>query len=225
MYRPLATDAAAILRCMSAAGDSGGRRTQAERSEATRLALLDAAVDCLVAVGYARTTTRRVARTASVTPGALQHHFSSKAQLLRATVAHIRMRWIGEIVSYLPDAASLRERHEQLLDRMWSLYRGPLFLAMLELAVGARTDPQLAAHFTGAHEEISRLNAEGIPILFPEHADRPEMLQLVMTGQAMMRGLVLTGLTGDGDLDALWPTTRNHILALNALVLDDDALR
>ncbi len=108
---------------------------------------------------------------------------------------------------------------------MWSLYRGPLFQAMLELGVGARTDPELSDRMAGAHQEMTRINASVIPILFPEHADRPEMLPLVMTGQATMRGLVLTGLTGDGDPDALWPTTRSHILALNALVLDDDALR
>jgi AcrR family transcriptional regulator len=210
---------------MAGAKTERARRTQSERSEATRLALLDAAVDCLVELGYARTTTRRVAARASVTPGALQHHFSSKAELLRATVSHIRTLWAGEILSFRPDAESLKGRHEQLLDRMWSLYRGPLFRAMLELSVGVRTDPALAAPLAGAHEEMVRITAAGIPILFPEHADRPEMLPLVLTGQATMRGLVLIGHTGDGDPDAVWPATRAHILALNALVLDDDALR
>ncbi|HEX3510093.1 MAG TPA: TetR/AcrR family transcriptional regulator [Solirubrobacteraceae bacterium] len=210
---------------MPATEGADGRRTQAERRGATRLALLEAAAECLVEVGYARTTTRRVARRASVTPGALQHHFDSKADLLRATLSHIRARWGAEIQSYRPDATTLRGRHEQLLDRMWSLYRGPLFKALLELAVGARTDPELAAHLAGAHEEMVRLNAAGIPTLFPEHADHPEMVALVMTGQATMRGLILIGLTGDGNLDAIWPATRQHILALNALVLDDDRLR
>jgi AcrR family transcriptional regulator len=200
---------------MAGARTARDRRTQSERREGTRLALLDAAADCLVEVGYARTTTRRVAARASVT----------KAALLRATVSHIRAQWAREILSYRPDAESLRGRHEQLLDRMWSLYRGPLFQAMLELSVGARTDPELAASLVGAHEEMIRTTAAVIPILFPEHADRPEMLPLVLTGQATMRGLVLIGHTGDGDPDAIWPGTRAHILALNALVLDDDDLR
>jgi AcrR family transcriptional regulator len=218
-------DTSAILRRMAGTRTERERRTQSERREATRLALLDATTDCLVEVGYARTTTRRVAARASVTPGALQHHFTSKAELLRATVSHIRTRWAGEILSYRPDAESLRGRHEQLLDRMWSLYRGPLFKAMLELSVGVRTDPELAGPLAGAHEELIRMTAAGIPILYPEHADRSEMLPLVLTGQATMRGLVLIGHTGDGDPDALWPGTRAHILALNALVLGDEALR
>jgi AcrR family transcriptional regulator len=210
---------------MTGAEAARKRRTQSERREATRQSLLYAATDCLVEVGYARTTTRRIAARASVTPGALQHHFGSKADLLRSTVPHIRSRWAGEILAHRPAAGSVKERHEQLLDLMWSLYRGPLFKAMLELAVGARTDPEFADHLAGAHEEMIRITAAGIPILYPEYAERPEMLPLVLTGQATMRGLVLIGHTGDGDPDAIWPSTRAHILALNALVLDDDDLR
>src|SRR5579871_1588533 len=110
------TSSAAILPHMAGAKTERERRTQSERREATRLALLDAAADCLVELGYARTTTRRVAARASVTPGALQHHFSSKAELLRATVSHIRSLWAGEILAFRPDAESLKGRHEQLLD-------------------------------------------------------------------------------------------------------------
>src|SRR5712675_230963 len=65
-----------------------GRRTQAERRAATRTALLDAAIDCLVAEGYANTTTRRIAERAGLTPGALQHHFVSKAELLGQAIRH-----------------------------------------------------------------------------------------------------------------------------------------
>lgn len=210
-----------------AAARPPGRRTQAERRETTRTALLDAAIDCLVEHGYADTTTRRIAERAGVTPGALQHHFASKAELLGDTVGHIRVKWAQAIFAEAAaaEAAPIRERHERLLDRMWEMYRGPFFKAFLEIAIGARTDGALAAKIVGAHEEMDKLNAAGIPLLYPEHADRAELAQLVTTGQAMMRGLALVGLTGEGDPDALWPITRSHILALNAMVLDDDALR
>ncbi|MBY0440657.1 MAG: TetR family transcriptional regulator, partial [Mycobacteriaceae bacterium] len=45
------------------------RRTQAERSAATRIRLLDATVDCLATYGYAGTTTPRVAELAGLTRG------------------------------------------------------------------------------------------------------------------------------------------------------------
>jgi AcrR family transcriptional regulator len=196
------------------------RRTQAERRAATRVALLDAAIDCLVEEGYAKTTTRRIAERAGVSPGALQHHFSSKAQLLGETVGHVRAKWAQEMFAQgLPSTPSISERHEQLLDRMWGLYKGPPFEALLELAMGARTDSELREHVVGAHAEMARWNATGAAILYPELAGRPELLQLIASGQAMMRGLVLMGLAGEIDPDEAWPVTRSHILAMNAQVL------
>ena len=200
------------------------RRTQAERRAATHTALLDAAIDCLVEYGYAKTTTRRIAERAGVTPGALQHHFASKAALLGELVGYIRAKTMSEVFAEGVPTGSIRKRHELMLDRMWRIYRGPLFTALTELAIGARTDPELLQHATGTHDEIGRLNAMAASILFPEHAERPELVPLIGSGQSMMRGLALMGLAGEADPDALWPTTRAHILAMLAQVLGDPEL-
>jgi AcrR family transcriptional regulator len=186
---------------------------------------LDAAIDCLVEEGYAKTTTRRIAQRAGVSPGALQHHFASKAKLVGETLHHIRARWASDMLAQgVPDTPSIQLRHEQLLDRMWAQYRGPLFQALLELAIGARTDPKLRAQLVGAHQEMARWNEQVAPVLYPEFADRPELLPLIATGQATMRGLVLIGLSGEADPDEVWPTTRAHIVAMNAQVLGDPSL-
>ena len=201
------------------------RRTQAERRAATSTALLDAAIECLVEEGYAKTTTRRIAERAGVSPGALQHHFASKAELLGETTHHIRAKWASEMFAQgVPDTPSVRLRHEQLLDRMWAQYRGPLFQALLELGIGGRTDPKLRAQLVGAHAEMAQWNERGAPILYPEFADHPELLPLIATGQATMRGLALAGLSGEADADAVWPRTRAHILAMSAQVLGDPSL-
>src|SRR5262249_61236914 len=65
------------------------RRTQAQRTAATRAALLEATVDCLVSRGFDGTTTTEVAHRAGVSPGALLHHFPAKAELLCAAVGHL----------------------------------------------------------------------------------------------------------------------------------------
>jgi AcrR family transcriptional regulator len=201
------------------------RRTQAERRAATHTALLDAAIDCLVEYGYAKTTTRRIAERAGVTPGALQHHFASKVALLGELVGYIRAKTMSEVFAEgVPSTPSIRKRHELLLDRMWRVYRGPLFTALIELAIGARTDPELLQHAAGTHDDIDRLNAMAAPILFPEHAERAELVPLIGSGQSTMRGLALLGLAGEADPDALWPTTRAHILAMLAQVLGDPEL-
>jgi AcrR family transcriptional regulator len=201
------------------------RRTQAERREATRTALLDAAIECLVSDGYAHTTTRRIAKRAGVTPGAMQHHFSSKAELLIELVGYLRAKWSSEMFAQgLPKTRSLRKRHEQLLDRAWRGYRGPYFQALLELGVGARTDPELMKRLVGSHDEVEHFNAIVAPILYPEHAAHPELLALIVTGQSTMRGLAIAGLSGEFDPDEAWPATRRHILAMNARVLGDPRL-
>src|SRR6186713_75372 len=64
-------------------------RTQQQRRDETRRALLDAAVESLIEVGFARTTTLEVQRRAEVSRGALLHHFPSKAELLVAAIAHL----------------------------------------------------------------------------------------------------------------------------------------
>lgn len=201
------------------------RRTQVERSAATRAALLDAAIACLVEEGYAKTTTRRIAERACVTPGALQHHFASKAELLGELIGYARAKTMREMFAEgVPSTPSIRKRHELLLDRMWRIYRGPLFTVLIELGIGARTDPELLRHIAGAHDEMGRLNTIAAPILFPEHAERAELIPLIVSGQSTMRGLALMGLAGEADPDPLWPATRAHIMAMNAQVLGDPEL-
>jgi len=82
----------------------------------------------------------------------------------------------------------------------------------------------MLAYIAGAHDEMSRWNSIAAPILFPEHADRPELIPLIASGQATMRGLALVGLAGEADPDPLWPATRAHIMAMNAQVLGDPQL-
>src|SRR5438309_628978 len=74
------------------------RRTQAERRAATRTALLDATIACLVEDGYAGTTTRRIAERAGLTPGAQQHHFATKIQLVTEALRHLADRLAAEVI-------------------------------------------------------------------------------------------------------------------------------
>src|SRR5215218_9548691 len=66
--------------------DSGGprRRTQAERTEATRGALIAAARRLFTERGYDDVGSEEIVRAAGVTRGALYHHFGGKSGLLDA---------------------------------------------------------------------------------------------------------------------------------------------
>jgi AcrR family transcriptional regulator len=60
------------------------RKTQAQRTEATREALIAAARRLFTERGYDDVGTEEVVRAAGVTRGALYHHFGDKASLLEA---------------------------------------------------------------------------------------------------------------------------------------------
>ncbi len=64
--------------------NAGKPRTQSERTEATRGALMDAARRLFTERGYDAVGTEEIVRAAGVTRGALYHHFGGKAELLEA---------------------------------------------------------------------------------------------------------------------------------------------
>ena len=72
------------------------RRAGAARADrdgaATRQKLLDAAVECLIELGVAGTTTLAVQRRVGASRGALLHHFPTHAELLAASVAELVRR-------------------------------------------------------------------------------------------------------------------------------------
>jgi AcrR family transcriptional regulator len=73
------------------------RRTQAERSDATRGALIAAARELFARNGYAGVGTEEIVRAAGVTRGALYHHFGGKEALLEAVYEQIEVEFLQRI--------------------------------------------------------------------------------------------------------------------------------
>lgn len=65
------------------------RRSQAERAETTRNALIGAARRLFTDKGYEGVSAEEIVRAAGVTRGALYHHFGGKAELLEAVYARL----------------------------------------------------------------------------------------------------------------------------------------
>ena len=75
------------------------RRTQAERTEATIAALVDAARELFTQDGYVATSLDAVATKARVTKGAVYHHFQGKQQLFEAVFAREVERLSGVMMA------------------------------------------------------------------------------------------------------------------------------
>lgn len=97
------------------------KRTQAERSGATRAALIAAARRLFAKRGYADVGTEEIVREAGVTRGALYHHFDGKRELLRAVYEQIESEIAQELAERAVPGASvletLRFGAERFLDR------------------------------------------------------------------------------------------------------------
>jgi AcrR family transcriptional regulator len=119
------------------------RRTQRERSAAMQLRVLEATIDCLYEVGYARTTTIEVAARAGVSRGAQLHHFPTKDRLVTMAVRHLLAKRLEEFrrafVALPPDA----DKTSAVIDLIWANTSSRAFYAWLELVVASRTDAAL----------------------------------------------------------------------------------
>ncbi|MGH2986309.1 MAG: TetR/AcrR family transcriptional regulator [Solirubrobacterales bacterium] len=97
------------------------KRTQAERSGATRAALIGAARRLFAERGYADVGTEEIVREAGVTRGALYHHFDGKRELLRAVYEQIESEIAQELAERAVPGASvletLRLGADRFLDR------------------------------------------------------------------------------------------------------------
>jgi AcrR family transcriptional regulator len=119
------------------------RRTQSERSETTRRALIDAAISVLNEQGYTGATAALIASRAGVTRGALQHHFGTVQDLFVAVMRHVSRDRGGILKSDACSTGSLSERMRFLADQYRLLYDGPDAIALLEIWLGAGHDEKL----------------------------------------------------------------------------------
>ncbi|MGN6605742.1 MAG: TetR/AcrR family transcriptional regulator [Jatrophihabitans sp.] len=168
------------------------RRTQEERSTATRERLLDATIDCLIEFGYAGTTVARIADRAGVTRGAQVHHYPTKADLVLAALRHLVAKQVQASVDELPRLQRTNDIVGATLEMLWRIHRGPLFAAIVELWVAARTDPELAAHVG----ELEPIVTMAVPDLLQgrvaEYLADPVVRNGLYLAMDVMRGLVVS---------------------------------
>ncbi|MBX3155665.1 MAG: TetR/AcrR family transcriptional regulator [Deltaproteobacteria bacterium] len=184
-------------------------RTQQQRRDETRRALLDAAVESLIEVGFTRTTTLEVQRRADVSRGALLHHFPSKAELLVAAVDHLaemRARELRILAQALPDQKDKARRTDAVLDLLWQCFSGTFFQVAMELRTAARTDHELRPVLTTAEKALRERIIAQARTLFgkdvAEHAGLERALDLTLQ---LMIGAAMTAVlhTEDRRLDDL----------------------
>ena len=145
------------------------RRTQQQRREATIAKLLDATVDALGEVGYARTTVQEICSRADVSQGGLFRHFPTRLDLVIAAADEVRMRQFEAFSKGLANVGT--DSISTCLRLVREACRAPMNAAWYELLIASRSDAELrdrlaplAARYHAEIAEFARSQAGELPI-------------------------------------------------------------
>lgn len=173
-----------------------GEGWQAEKSAMTRGAILDAAIECFIDLGYANTTTAVIAEYAGVSRGAMMHHFPSRSAVLQAAIGYLheqRLREYHELMRNIdpPTEQLSRDKIRASLEAAWEYVNLPSFVAYHELLAASRTDPELNGIMQPLERDFEGLFMQTVRAEFPHFADLDilelcnDIVQFTMRGMAL----------------------------------------
>jgi AcrR family transcriptional regulator len=164
------------------------RRTQVDRTAATKAALADAAIELLVEKGWAATTVIEVCNKVGVSRGAFHHHYDSLPELLADALRRLYAETVKNPHPEVRDVASL-------VDVAWRAIGSPRFKAVIEAWLAMANDPSLRT-------EIGAVVAEFASLVNPDRItqilDTAEKRDLFVTARESMLGLALGRATNGG---------------------------
>jgi AcrR family transcriptional regulator len=134
------------------------RKTQGERTAETRAALFAAAVRCIDRLGYAGANNALIADDAGVSRGAITHHFTTRAAFMAEVVQWVFAQETA-IFSKVLDQGDVGFRVSDWPQLLWDVFSRPSGVAVLEILVASRSDPELAALVRPMQEEVERTGA------------------------------------------------------------------
>ncbi len=180
------------------------RGPNAERRAATRAKLLDAGVRCLAEFGYAATSTPLVARLAHVSRGSLLHQFPAKVDLILAVAEHAARAqgiFIREQVTAQPAGP---DRFVAGVDALWAALKRPESVALAEIMLATRNDPELAQRSPGFARGLERAMHRGRQQIAADlgvEGREDEVDVLAHLTLAALRGLAMETLFAGGETE------------------------
>lgn len=168
------------------------KRTQAERRTATRKMLLDATIEMLMEEGLSACSLAAVAKRAGLTTGAMQHHFKTKALLMRAVIAE-RLFTQESVPDLSPiKAKSLNERCRALVEQQWRFYGNPKYIAIWDIILGARADLAIRDEIADWQKAGTRAHEDTISsVLHDQNLSAADIQAIQYLMNAHLRGLAL----------------------------------
>ena len=136
-----------------------GRKTQPERTAATRQKLIEATISCLVECGYAATSTTVVADRAGVSRGSIFYNYPTKADLMLAVLDYVYEQDTQFYDAHLKGIADGREYALALTRISWEALSGPGGIAVMRIILEGSSDPELKDRLPAGVSRVSDMAA------------------------------------------------------------------
>lgn len=118
-------------------------RTQQQRREETVARLLQASIDTIIEVGYARASAAVITKRAGVSVGALFRHFETMGDFMAATAYEVLRRQLETFTKQVAEIPVDRPALPAALTILRDITAGSTNAVLYELMVAARTDEKL----------------------------------------------------------------------------------
>jgi len=149
-------------------GNNVRRRTwRTKKASNTRFRILEAALDCLVEIGFTNTSIATIAAKAGLSRGAVQFHFPTKSAAMEAVTNHILQRRLDMYRADMAKIPASQDFLEHAIHAYWKQVTRPEFIAQQEIALAARTDLALAGTLSKAYREYIVRSREPFLTEFP----------------------------------------------------------
>jgi AcrR family transcriptional regulator len=173
---------------------------QAEKSAITRLAILEATIQCLLELGYANTTTALIANYAGLSRGAMMHHFPSRMSVMRAVVDYLHQLRLQEYLDLMADIDDPQRTltHEVIrksVEAAWLYVNLPSFLAYQELLSASRTDAELRQVIDPVEKDFEKQFLDTAKAVFPHWQNLSRLEGAHDMVQFLMKGMALSQIT------------------------------
>lgn len=169
---------------------------QARKSAATRDQIISAAIRCIVESSYSKTTMMKISEKAGLSRGATLHHFPSKMDIICAVVAYLHEKRIQAFRRSIKDIPTDADMAHMAIQAYSDHVNHPIYVALFELSVAARTDQELREILHPAQIAFDREWYQTAWDLFPDwQADREAFDLALNLSQITMEGMAIRNFT------------------------------
>jgi AcrR family transcriptional regulator len=168
------------------------RRTQLERRSETQAAILSAAIDLLAEHGYAGFSASGVAARAGVSRGAQEHYFPTRQALMAAATRYAMREAVEHARSLARTVGESTDPVAKFLKDSEHFFFRPVFRAMVEIMIAARSDRALARILNPVVTEARQtLNGIWIDTLGAAGYPRDSAQRFIELTHYLLRGVFL----------------------------------